>query len=154
MRNTRCRNTEEGEATAYPAAQHTQGPVRQGIPDTDWRTQLHSSRGAVERDHGGTHPAPITQSELVLYGTPNGGSTNIAKLTEIHSDIATQYAGIMCKVDYVDVTPPVARPSQSTAIPPSRSKYQPNPTFLEQGIGVSLGTPPQVTSCPNQTSPL
>ena len=39
----------------------------------------------------------------------------------------------MIKVDYVDVSPPVARPSQSTGMPQPRSKYQPNPTFLEQG---------------------
>ena len=57
--------------------------------------------------------------------------TKIAKLTEIHSNIATRYAGIMCKVDYVDVSPPVVRPSQSTGMPQPRAKYQPNPTFLE-----------------------
>ena len=72
MQNTGHRDTEEGKAATYPAAQHPQGPVRQGIPDADRRTQFHSSRGSVERVHGGTQPAPIMQSELVLYGTPNG----------------------------------------------------------------------------------
>ena len=60
-------------------------------------------------------------------------STKIKKLTEIHSDIATRYAEIMVKVDYVNVSPPVARLSQSMGMPQPRSKYQPNPTFLEQG---------------------
>ena len=54
-------------------------------------------------------------------------STKIAKLTEIHSDIATQYTGIMCKVDYVNVTPLVARPSLSTAMPQPRIKYPAQP---------------------------
>ena len=44
-------------------------------------------------------------------------TTKITKLTEIHSNIATRYAQIMIKVDYVDVSPPVARPSQSTGMP-------------------------------------
>ena len=67
--------------------------------------------------------------------------TKIAKLTEIHSNIATRYAEIMCKVDYVDISPLVARPSLSTAMPQPRSKYQPNPTFLEQGSNKDRNKP-------------
>ena len=68
-------------------------------------------------------------------------STKIAKLTGIHSNIASRYAEIMCKVDYVDFSPPVVRPSLSTAMPQSRSKYQPNPTFLEQGSNKDRNKP-------------
>ena len=52
-------------------------------------------------------------------------STKIAKLTEILSDIASRYTEIMCKVDYVNISPPVARLSQSLGMPQPRSKYQP-----------------------------
>ena len=68
-------------------------------------------------------------------------STKIKKLTEIHSDIATRYAEIMVKVDYVNVSPPVARLSQSTGMLQPRSKYQPNPTFLEQGSNKDRSKP-------------
>ena len=68
-------------------------------------------------------------------------STKITKLTEIHSDIATQYAEIMVKVDYVNVSPLVARLSQSMGMPQPRSKYQPNPTFLEQGSNKDRSNP-------------
>ena len=60
-------------------------------------------------------------------------SNKIAKLTDIDNDIATRYAGIMCKIDYADLAVPTVRPNQGAAVQPSRSKYQPNPTFLEQG---------------------
>ena len=70
-----------------------------------------------------------------------GISTKITKLTEIHSDIATQYAEIMVKVDYVNVSPLVARLSQSMGMPQPRSKYQPNPTFLEQGSNKARSNP-------------
>ena len=60
-------------------------------------------------------------------------TAKITKLTDIHNDIATRYALIMVKVDYVGVSPLVARPSQSTGMPQPKTKYQPNPTFLEQG---------------------
>ena len=68
-------------------------------------------------------------------------SAKITKLTEIHSNIATRYAEIMIKVDYVDVSLPVARHSQSTGMPQHRSKYQPNPTFLEQGSNKDRSKP-------------
>ena len=47
----------------------------------------------------------------------------------------------MCKVDYVNVSPPVARLSQSMGMPQPRSKYQPNPTFLEQGSNKDRSNP-------------
>ena len=68
-------------------------------------------------------------------------STKITKLTKIHSDIATRYAEIMVEVDYVNVSPPVARLSQSMGMPQPRSKYQPNPTFLEQGSNKDRSNP-------------
>ena len=40
-------------------------------------------------------------------------TTRITRLTDIHSDIAKRYAWIMIKVDYADVAPAAARPSQS-----------------------------------------
>ena len=60
-------------------------------------------------------------------------TAKITRLTDIHSDIATRYALIMIKVDYVNVTPLVTRPSQSIGVPQPKTKYQPNPTFLEHG---------------------
>ena len=60
-------------------------------------------------------------------------SNKIAKLTDINNDIATRYVRIMCKIDYADLAVPTVRPNQGAAVQPSRSKYQPNPTFLEQG---------------------
>ena len=60
-------------------------------------------------------------------------ATKITKLTDINNNIATRYARIMCKIDYANLAAPTAKPNQGTAMPPSRSKYQPNPTFLEQG---------------------
>ena len=60
-------------------------------------------------------------------------TAKIMRLTDIHRDITTRYALIMIKVDYVDVTPLVTRPSQSTGVPQPKTKYQPNPTFLEHG---------------------
>ena len=68
-------------------------------------------------------------------------TTKITKLTDIHSNITTRYTQIMIKVDYVDVSPLVARPSQSTGMPQPRSKYQPNPTFLEQGSNKDRSKP-------------
>ena len=47
----------------------------------------------------------------------------------------------MVKVDYVNVSPPVARLSQSTGMLQPRSKYQPNPTFLEQGSNKDRSKP-------------
>ena len=58
-------------------------------------------------------------------------ATKIAKLTDNDNDIVTRYAGIMCKIDYANLVAPTAKPNQGTAMPPSRSKYQPNPTLLE-----------------------
>ena len=60
-------------------------------------------------------------------------TTKITRLTDIHSDIAKRYARIMIKVDYADVAPAAARPSQSTGAPQPKTKYLPQPTFLEQG---------------------
>ena len=60
-------------------------------------------------------------------------TAKITKLTDIHSDIAKRYAMIMIKVDYVNITPLAARSNQSTGLPQPKTKYQPNPTFLEQG---------------------
>ena len=60
-------------------------------------------------------------------------TAKITKLTDIHSDIAKGYTMIMIKVDYVDVSPPAARSNQSMGVPQPKTKYQPNPTFLEQG---------------------
>ena len=60
-------------------------------------------------------------------------ATKITKLTDINNNIATRYAGIMCKIDYATLAALTAKPNQGTTMPPSRSKYQPNLTFLEQG---------------------
>ena len=60
-------------------------------------------------------------------------TTRITRLTDIHSNIAKRYARIMIKVDYANVAPAAARPSQSTGAPQPKTKYQPQPTFLEQG---------------------
>ena len=47
----------------------------------------------------------------------------------------------MVKVDYVNVSPPVARLSQSIGMLQPRSKNQPNPTFLEQGSNKDRSNP-------------
>ena len=60
-------------------------------------------------------------------------SIKIAKLTDIDTDIGNRYARIMYKVDFSDLLIPTARPSQAGTAQPSRNKYSPNPTFLEQG---------------------
>ena len=60
-------------------------------------------------------------------------TTRITRLTDIHSDITKRYARIMIKVDYADVAPAAARPCQSTDASQPKTKYQPQPTFLEQG---------------------
>ena len=58
-------------------------------------------------------------------------TTKITRLTDIHSDIAKRYARIMIKVDYADAAPAAARPSQSAGAPQPKTKYLPQPTFLE-----------------------
>ena len=68
-------------------------------------------------------------------------ATKITKLTDIDNNIATRYAGIMCKIDYANLPAPTAKPNQGTTMPPSRSKYQPNPTFLEQGSNKDRSKP-------------
>ena len=60
-------------------------------------------------------------------------SAKIAKLTGINNNIASRYAGIMYKVDFSDLPIPTTRQSQTGTAQPSRSKYIPNPAFLEQG---------------------
>ena len=47
----------------------------------------------------------------------------------------------MCKVDYVNLPSPGMRPSMITIIPQSRSKYQPNPKFFEQGSNKDRSKP-------------
>ena len=39
----------------------------------------------------------------------------------------------MYKIDYTNLPVPTVKPSQTGAVQPSRNKYSPNPTFLEQG---------------------
>ena len=75
-------------------------------------------------------------------------TTRITRLTDIHSNIAKLYARIMIKVDYADVAPAAARPSQRTGASQPKTKYQPQTTFLEQGGNkerARLGTQPRVT---------
>ena len=60
-------------------------------------------------------------------------SIKIGKLQDIDASIGSRYASIIQKVDYADLPIPAARPMQATAVQPSRNKYSPNPTFLEQG---------------------
>ena len=81
------------------------------------------------------------QSERILYGLQMEVATKITKLTDINNNIATRYAGIMCKIDYANLAAPTAKPNQGTSMLSSRSKYQPNPTFLEQGVNKDRNKP-------------
>ena len=60
-------------------------------------------------------------------------TTNITRLTDIHSDIAKRYTKIMIKVDFADVAPAAASSSQSIGAFQPKTRYLPQPTFLEQG---------------------
>ena len=60
-------------------------------------------------------------------------SMKIGKLTEIDKGIGRRYTRVMHRVDFADMPVSMARPSQPTMAQPSRNKYSPNPTFLEQG---------------------
>ena len=60
-------------------------------------------------------------------------STKIGKLSEIDEGIGSRYTRIMHRVDFTDMPISATRPNQPTTAQPSRNKYSPNPTFLEQG---------------------
>ena len=60
-------------------------------------------------------------------------STKIGRLSELNEDIGIRYTRIMSRVDYTGMPTSAARPNQPTIAQPSRTKYSPNPTFLEQG---------------------
>ena len=60
-------------------------------------------------------------------------STKIGRLSELNKDIGIRYTRIMTRVDYTGVPTSAARPNQPTMAQPSRTKFSPNPTFMEQG---------------------
>ena len=60
-------------------------------------------------------------------------SIKIGKLTDIDEGIGRRYASVMQKVDFAALPISTMRPNQPAAAQPSRNKYSPNPTFLEQG---------------------
>ena len=60
-------------------------------------------------------------------------SVKIGKLQEIDAGIGSRYATTISRVEFADLLIPAARPAQVATQQPSRNKYSPNPTFLEQG---------------------
>ena len=60
-------------------------------------------------------------------------TTNITRLTDIHTDITKRFTRIMIKVDFADFAPTASRTNQSTGAPQPKTRYLPQSTFLEQG---------------------
>ena len=68
-------------------------------------------------------------------------SNKIGKLASINSEIGSKYARIMKKADFVNLPVPAARQGQAGPAQPSCGRYNPNPTFLEQGANKNRQQP-------------
>ena len=75
----------------------------------------------------------------------------ISKLAGIDSDIGSRYARILNEVNFFDLPVPAARQGQAGPAQPSHGRYNPNPTFLEQGANKNRQQPWYTTASNQMT---